>query len=149
MLRSEVKNVAARLGESLERLNFITVDNELVRDRVPAVNPATGQPYRVFTVDTGAGSAARINDLLLAQNDIDIILVGVADTDGNTGGQGTINLPDGVQLLSTTVDRQLPTTVGTITIPALTPSNQRPTIAGTIILARNNTIDGFKYYATS
>ncbi|MDM7325685.1 MAG: right-handed parallel beta-helix repeat-containing protein, partial [Thermosynechococcus sp. Uc] len=135
------QNVAARLGESLERLNFITVDNELVRDRVATVNPATGQPYRVFTVDTVAGSAARINDLPLAQNDI--VLVGVADTDGNTGGQGTINLRDGVQLLSTTVDRQLPTTVGTITIPALTPSNQRPTIAGTIILARNNTIDGF------
>ncbi|QSF49230.1 right-handed parallel beta-helix repeat-containing protein [Thermosynechococcus sp. TA-1] len=135
------QNVAARLGESPERLSFITVDNELVEDQIAAINPATGQPYRVFTVDTGAGSAARINDLPLAQNDI--VLVGVADTDGNTAGQGTINLRDGVQLLSTTVNRQLPSTVGTITIPALTPSSQKPIIAATIILAKNNTIEGF------
>lgn len=135
------QNVAARLGESPERLSFITVDNELVQDQIAAINPAIGQPYRVFTVDTGAGSAARINDLPLAQNDI--VLVGVADTDGNTAGQGIINLQDGVQLLSATVNRQLPSTLGTITIPALTPINQQPIIAATIVLAKNNTIDGF------
>ncbi|BCX12703.1 MAG: hypothetical protein KatS3mg067_1641 [Thermosynechococcus sp.] len=135
------QNIAVRLGESPERISFITVDNEGVQDQVAAINPATGQPYRVFAVDTGAGSAARINDLPLAQNDI--VLVGVNDRDGNTAGQGAINLLDGVQLLSTTVDRQLPSPLGTITIPALTPSTQRPIIATTITLARNNTIDGF------
>lgn len=135
------QNIAVRLGESLERVGFVTIDNERVQDQIPAINPTTGQPYRIFTVDTGTGSAARINDLPLAQHDI--VLVGVLDTDGNTAGQGSVNLQDGVQLLSTTVDRQLPSTIGTITIPALTPSIQRPIISANIVLARNNTIDGF------
>lgn len=138
-------NLAARISQPVERQIAIVVTEETIRDTVTLVNPATGQPYRVLLVNTGAGSLTDLSTLGFATNDL--VLVGV--TNNAFASSGNVNLVDGVQLLSTTVNQQVNTTFGLINLPALSPAAIAPTIRGTVFLANNNTVSGFNITPTN
>jgi len=143
-------NLLARLGEPIERQVTVVVAEQTVADTVAALNPLTGQPYRLIFVNTGSGSYPDLTTLSFSTNDL--VLVGVTNQSGAFtpfASSGDVTLVDTVLLLSTTTSQSVNTTFGWVTLPALTPSATNPTIRGTVVLANNNTVRGFNITPTN
>ncbi len=138
-------NLAARLSHPVERQIAVVVAEQTVRDTVAAINPLTGQPYRVVFVNTGAGSFTDLSTLSFATNDV--VLVGTVNN--LFASSGNVNLVNNVLLLSANINQSVNTTFGLVTLQALTPSPIAPTIRGTVNLASNNTVSGFNITPTN
>jgi trimeric autotransporter adhesin len=143
----------SRLSRGAERSEIIVVDrHEKAGTAALAIDPSTGLPYVIWFVDNTSHSngtfESPFSTLAQAQaasgpNDLIYVFAG----DGSdTGMDHGIVLKDGQQLLGAGADATLPTTLGTVTIPAL--SSSKPLIANNgafltaVTLANNNRISG-------
>lgn len=140
-------DLAARIAESIDRQIAIVVTERTATDTVLALNPLTGQPFRILQVDTGAGSFSNLTTLSVAPGDI--VLVGIIDPTGDFASTGNVVLANDVQLLTATTSQQITTNLGNFTLAALTPSTSSPTIRGTVVLANNNVVSGFNITPTN
>jgi parallel beta-helix repeat protein len=140
-------NLAARMAEPVDRQIAVVVTERTTTDAVLAINPLTGQPFRIIQVDTGAGSFSNLSTLSIAPGDV--VLVGIIDANGDLASTGNVTLANDVQLLSTTTSQPISTNLGSFTLAALTPSTTAPTIRGTVTLANNNTVSGFNITPTN
>ena len=120
-----------------------------------AVNPATGQPWRVWFVRNTSSSngtaESPFSTLVAAQNasgPSDMIYV--FQGDGTTRGMDTgITLKNGQTLFGSGNSHEIRTTKGQIRIPAFTPRAPSLTNAGSIItLANGNEVSGMNLLVT-
>jgi trimeric autotransporter adhesin len=109
--------------QDVSRFEIIPVDRQTVRSK--AIDPATGQPYIVWFVDNTSHSSGTYENpfstLTAAQNASgpnEIIYVFPGDQT-TTGLDNGIIMKNGQRLWGAGIEHNLPSTVGTIHIPAL------------------------------
>jgi parallel beta-helix repeat protein len=117
-----------------------------------AINPATGHPYTVYFVNNLSHSAGTykspFSTLAAAENaseENDLIYVYPGDLKG-TGLSSGVTLKNGQQLLGATINQDLMTTAGQITLPAQASGSNAPLLsngAGAVVtLGDNNVVSG-------
>jgi len=155
------KMIAHRALQRVDRNEIIVVDRK--HQKTKAINPATGDPYKVWFVDNTSHSQGNFespfNTLADAQNSSgpnDIIYVFVGDGTDN-GMNAGITLQNGQQLLGAGVSQQVQTTKGLINVPAH--DKGLPLITNTLVTdligpscvklnAGNNVVSGFNLLDT-
>lgn len=137
----------ARMGESVERIATIIVDEQTDNEQVAAINPQTGQPWQFQHVTLGMSPGegtfetpfGTVQDALSVAQADDIVYVQV----GTTSETGGFQFADEVTVLSTALPQYIETQqLGTVQLP-LSGSGEFPTITGTVTLANNTTLTGF------
>lgn len=136
------------LLQDVYRKEIIVADRHKKREK--AINPATGAPYFVLFVDNTSHSAGTYNspyptlaaaEAASSPNDIIYVFPGDGTSNGMNAG---ILLQDSQRLLGASQAYSLPTSVGSIKIPAL--ASTMPLITNTagdvVVIANNNTISG-------
>lgn len=146
-----------RLSRGADRNEIIVVDKQekvlapaLEGRQEPAINPFTGDPYFVWFVDNTSSSDGTYESpfptLIQAQTaSAPYDLIYVFPGDGTDKGMDAgILLQDNQQLLGSGTPVTLPTTEGTIVIPAQTSGGPLITFVGSAVvtLANNNVISG-------
>lgn len=140
--------VRERALQKVDRFEIIALDQK--RKHTIAINPVTGQPYFFWFVDNTSHSLGTFespfNMLLAAQmassiNDVIYLFPGDGTSTGMNQG---ITLKDSQKLFGAGRAQILPTTKGSITIPALAKSLPVITnsVNGVINCANNNEISG-------
>ncbi len=122
------------------------------RNKTPAINPATGQPYTIFFVNNLSHSdgtyESPFSTLAAAEaasgpNDIIYVYPGDQTTTGLSSG---ITLKNGQQLLGATINQTLMTKGGAIVLPAQASGSNAPLLsngAGAVVtLGSNNVVSG-------
>lgn len=124
-----------------------------------AINPATGQPYYFIFVNNTSSSAGTYEspypNLQQAQNnsspyDVIYVFPGNGSTYTTTyGGSSGLSMQNGQMLLGASISYSMPTTVGSVVIPALAssrPALQNATATSPVVtLSNNNTVSGFSF----
>jgi hypothetical protein len=141
----------ARAIQRIDRHEIIPVGRQKIV--TPANNPETGQPWVFWFVDNTSHSLGTFEDpfptLLGAQNASSAnqgiyVFPGNGTTNGMSGG---IVLQNGQPFLGASVAHSIPTTNGTVLIPAMAstmPNIANTTGAGNVVtLGSNNTVSGF------
>lgn len=138
------KMIARRALQRVDRNEIIVVDRK--HQKTKAINPATGDPYKVWFVDNTSHSQGTFespfNTLADAQNSAkpyDIIYVYVGDGTDN-GMNAGITLQKGQQLLGAGMGQQVQTTKGLIHIRAH--DKGLPKISNTFAVSTNPLILG-------
>ena len=140
-----------------QRMIEPVVKNEIIpvatkKNKSPAINPATGQPYTIFFVNNLSHSAGTYESpfatLAAAEaasgpNDIIYVYPGDQTTTGLSSG---ITLKNGQQLLGSTINQTLMIKGGSIVLTAQDPGNNAPLLsngAGAVVtLGGNNVVSG-------
>ena len=124
-----------RMMEHVAKSEIIPVSTKKVKKL--AINPATGQPFTVFFVNNLSHSLGTyespyntLADAQNASNANDIIYVFPGDGT-STGMNGGIQLKNNQKLWGSVVQQNLRTTVGNITIPALSKGG---IVQGTVVM---------------
>jgi trimeric autotransporter adhesin len=140
-----------RAVQRVDRNEIIPVDKK--RKTSLAINPNTEQPYVFWFVNNTSSSNGTIESpyptLLQAQtaslpNDVIYVFQG----DGtSTGMDSGLALQEGQRLLGSGTHQNLPTTIGSISIPAFTAGMPLLTNPGNniVTLAHNNTVSGIHF----
>ncbi len=117
-----------------------------IRPKHKAINPATKKPWTVWFVNNTSHSSGTYESpfptLLQAQNasgpnDMIYVFPGDGTTTGMAAG---ITLKDGQYFFGSGTKQYIPTTQGTISIPAF--SNSMPAMANGVAIANSNVISG-------
>lgn len=138
--KTDRTSIASRLGDTPQRESNILVDQQIVRDTVVAINPATGQPWvfqQVTLGATGTGTAesptgtvaSALSKTLTDGNGI------VYVKSGTNPGIPAFTVPTQVQVLSTGSAQTLNTSLGMVNLPG-SGTGINPTSA-TVTLASN------------
>ncbi len=145
-----------RAVQRVDRNEIIPVGRQSTTS--PAINPETGKPWIFWFVDNTSHSAGTYENpfstLLDAQNASSANQgIYVYPGDGTTNGMSSgILLQDGQLFLGASIAHSIPTTRGTIIIPAMAsslPNIANTTGAGNIVtLGNNNTVSGFSMMPT-
>lgn len=137
-------SLANRLGEAVQRVPSITVDEQFIRD---TITPTIGGNNLRF-VDLGSGSLATIQDALNAAQSNEVIFVG-PDTTANAGFNLNVARLNGVQVLGVSSAQDLVFDQGArFRLQPSTPGVQ-PTIADTVTLGNQNMLSGFTINGTN
>lgn len=150
---SDRYTVEERALQRVDRNEIVVVTRK--KETSTAIDPSTGNPYKVWFVDNTSHSLGTFespfNTLSAAesasgQNDIIYVFRGDGTDRGMSSG---IILKHGQQLLGAGVSQDISTTLGTVTIPAqdsglpvLSNAND-PTTLGIQLVAGNNVVSGF------
>ncbi len=151
---SKPPTLLERMNESVARNGSVVIENQVVRDQVIAVNPATGRPYSFFIVaDSTSGLAGNPNVLSYANFATAVANAGAAGSDGvvfayaPSGSAapilGGFTIPDQVRVISSASSTiNLPSLAAGSTLTSLPlPSNTGvfPVITDTVTLATGGT----------
>lgn len=137
-------SLANRLGEAVERIPSITVDEQFIRD---TITPTIGGNNLQF-VDLGSGSFGTIQDALNVAQTNEVIFVG-PDTTANAGFNLNVARLNGVQVLGVSSAQDIVFDQGArFRLQPSTPGVQ-PTIAGTVTLGNQNTLSGLTINGTN
>ncbi len=80
---SKPPTLLERMNESVARNGSVMIENQVVRDQVIAINPATGRPYSFFIVaDNTSGLAGNPNVVTFANFATAVANAGAAGSDG-------------------------------------------------------------------
>ncbi len=142
-------SLARRMVQPVERMEIIPVGKQRVHSR--AIDPATGDPYYFLFVDNTSRSLGTYESpyptLVDAQNaSFPNTVIYVFPGDGTSAGMDAgITLQDGQMLLGAGSIYSLPTTLGSVSIPAF--ASTMPVLTNTtpnpvITIANNNTVAG-------
>ncbi len=154
--RCDAVSLAARMVQPVDRMEIIPVGKQHIHSR--AIDPATGDPYYFLFVDNTSHSLGTYESpyptLVDAQNaSFPNTVIYVFPGDGTVAGMDAgITLQDGQMLLGAGSAYSFPTTLGTVSVPALACTmpvltNNPPILTNTvtlpiITLANNNTVSG-------
>ncbi len=154
--RCDAVSLAARMVQPVDRMEIIPVGKQHLHSR--AIDPATGDPYYFLFVDNTSRSLGTYESpyptLVDAQNaSFPNTVIYVFPGDGTAAGMDAgITLQDGQMLLGAGSAYSFPTTLGTVSVPALACTmpvltNNPPILTNTatppvITLANNNTVSG-------
>jgi hypothetical protein len=150
---SKEKAINTRLRQPVDRFEIIPVDTK--KSTTKAINPATGAPWVFWFVDNTSNSSGTwqspyhtLQDAAAASKPNEVIYVFPGD--GTSRGlDNGITLKDGQWLVSSSYLLNLPTTLGTFTIPSYTLASNKPLITNTtgdiVTLANNNFIQGLSF----
>jgi chemotaxis signal transduction protein len=160
--KNESESVVARLGESISRTHSIAVDSQTEAESfsqqvtVTATNPQTGAPYLFQHVNPGQvggngtfespfGSVATA--LGVTQSDGNSIVY--VDANGNSPAISGFQISDNVQVLSTGLIQQIPTSeFGLVRLPG-SGSGILPNVTGTVTIGNNSVLSGFAIASTN
>jgi hypothetical protein len=158
---SKPPTLLERMNESVARNGSVMIENQVVRDQVIAINPATGRPYSFFVVaDNTSGLAGNPNVVSYANFANAVANAGALGSDGIVFAYapagsaapilGGFTIPDQVQVISSApATINLAGLVGGTTFTSLPlPSNTGvfPIITDTVTLAtggKNQALIGF------
>ncbi len=151
---SKPPTLLERMNESVARNSSVMIENQVVRDQVIAINPATGRPYSFFIVaDNTSGLAGNPNVVSYANFATAVANAGTAGADGIVFAYapagsaapilGGFTIPDQVRVISSApATINLAALVGGTTFTSLPlPSNTGvfPVITETVTLATGGT----------
>lgn len=139
--------LATRMLQPVARQEIIVVDTK--KKKQVAIDPETGEPYLFWFVNNTSHSAGTFespfNTLVDAQNASspnNVIYVYPGDRT-STGMDAGIILKDNQRLFGAGTNQTLPTTFGSITIPAQASAMPKIAVTGSVITcANNNEISG-------
>lgn len=144
--RSRKNTVLARIDESPQRQSSIAIGNVASKDKIIAINPATGSAYTFQQVNLGLSNGngtiespfGTVQAALNVAKPNDIVYV----QSGTNPGIPSFKIPDDVKVLSTAFTTFLPTQAGETRLP-LSGSGVLPTVTGTVTLGNNTALSGF------
>ena len=151
---SKPPTLLERMNESVTRNGSVMIENQVVRDQVIAINPATGRPYSFFIVaDNTSGLAGNPNVVSYANFATAVANAGTAGADGVVFAYapagsaapilGGFTIPDQVRVISSASSTiNLPSLAAGSTLTSLPlPSNTGvfPIITETVTLATGGT----------
>lgn len=136
-----------RALQPVDKFEIIVVGTR--KTTTPAINPLTGLPYSLLFVDNTSHSAGTFEspyptlaeaEAASSSGDIIYVLPG----SGTYTMSQTLTLKSGQMLLGASIEHLIPTTLGTISIPAMaeTVPNITNSAGDVITLSNNNTISG-------
>jgi hypothetical protein len=142
-------DLSKRAVQRVDRMEIIPVKRE--HERIKAINPATDKPWVVWFVDNTSSSNGTIESpfptLVQAQNaSSPNQIIYVFPGDGTTKGMDAgITLQNSQLFWGASVKHNVPTTLGTFTIPPM--SSRAPNIenpaGNAVTLSNKNTVSGF------
>ncbi len=160
-IRRKGKNCSTQVNLALGRADFAPYRFEIpvvkkFMKKEKAVNPASGEPWKVWFVDNTSSSSGTFESpfptLVQAQNaSSKYNMIYVFPGDGTTTGMNTgITLKNGQKFLGAGLSHKINTTHGKITIPAYASRTPNITNRGSIVtLASGNEVSGFNLIVTT